>query len=156
MQQVPVHPCRVIHTRPIGDRRYYIFLADISGLYIHPRQINTDGKSVSIFHLSQVPRSHLAAVLNFHSVIQLPKTINMASQVSSLPLKGKVAIVTGASRGLGASMAYELAARGANVSSSILIHRATTDGKLGHNRLHLRTKWPSSRRSDLQNYLPRT
>ncbi|TVY41228.1 Dehydrogenase [Lachnellula occidentalis] len=52
----------------------------------------------------------------------------MSSSEAYLPLKGKTAIVTGASRGLGAGMAYELAKRGADViltytspSSSTLI-----------------------------------
>jgi NADP-dependent 3-hydroxy acid dehydrogenase YdfG len=44
--------------------------------------------------------------------------ISTASELSSLPLKGKVAIVTGGSRGLGAGMAYELAKRGADVCCS--------------------------------------
>ncbi|TVY84683.1 Dehydrogenase [Lachnellula suecica] len=39
----------------------------------------------------------------------------MSTQATHLPLKGKTAIVTGASRGLGAGMAYELAQRGADV-----------------------------------------
>lgn len=34
---------------------------------------------------------------------------------STLPLEGKLAIVTGASRGIGAGLAWELARRGANV-----------------------------------------
>jgi 3-oxoacyl-[acyl-carrier protein] reductase len=39
----------------------------------------------------------------------------MAFEGAYLPLKGKTAIVTGASRGPGAGMAYELAKRGADV-----------------------------------------
>lgn len=39
----------------------------------------------------------------------------MSDQSTCLPLQGKLAIVTGASRGLGAGMAYELAKRGADV-----------------------------------------
>jgi 3-oxoacyl-[acyl-carrier protein] reductase len=41
----------------------------------------------------------------------------MASQANpyTLPLQGKVAIVTGASRGIGAGLALELARRGAKV-----------------------------------------
>jgi 3-oxoacyl-[acyl-carrier protein] reductase len=52
----------------------------------------------------------------------------MSIEAGFLPLKGKTAIVTGGSRGLGAGMAYELAKRGADVvltytspSSSTLI-----------------------------------
>ena len=41
----------------------------------------------------------------------------MSSAASSLSLQGKVAIVTGASRGIGAGLALELATRGAKVSS---------------------------------------
>jgi len=39
----------------------------------------------------------------------------MSVEAGYLPLKGKTAIVTGGSRGLGAGMAYELAKRGADV-----------------------------------------
>ena len=41
----------------------------------------------------------------------------MFSTTSSLSLQGKVAIVTGSSRGIGAGIALELATRGAKVSS---------------------------------------
>jgi 3-oxoacyl-[acyl-carrier protein] reductase len=46
----------------------------------------------------------------------------MSSQNSNLacPLQGRVAIVTGASRGIGAGIAIELARRGANVSHELL------------------------------------
>jgi 3-oxoacyl-[acyl-carrier protein] reductase len=40
----------------------------------------------------------------------------MEAQPNFQTLKGKVAIITGASRGLGAGFAYELAKRGAKVS----------------------------------------
>lgn len=40
----------------------------------------------------------------------------MSSATSPLSLQGKVAIVTGASRGIGAGLALELATRGAKVS----------------------------------------
>jgi 3-oxoacyl-[acyl-carrier protein] reductase len=39
----------------------------------------------------------------------------MSSQSSALPLQGKTAIVTGASRGIGAGIAFELGRRGADV-----------------------------------------
>lgn len=41
----------------------------------------------------------------------------MDSQRNFQTLKGKVAIITGASRGLGAGFAFELARRGAKVSN---------------------------------------
>ncbi|KAM0326755.1 hypothetical protein ACHAQA_006628 [Verticillium albo-atrum] len=40
--------------------------------------------------------------------------------MSQLPLQGKVAIITGASRGLGAGMALELATQGADASQALL------------------------------------
>ncbi|KAJ4365691.1 hypothetical protein N0V83_008311 [Neocucurbitaria cava] len=52
----------------------------------------------------------------------------MASQIlSTLPLEGKVAIVTGASRGIGAGIALELARRGAKVT---LVYTSPKSGKL--------------------------
>ncbi|CZR64643.1 probable dehydrogenases with different specificities (related to short-chain alcohol dehydrogenases) [Phialocephala subalpina] len=51
----------------------------------------------------------------------------MASQSFSLPLQGKVAMVTGGSRGIGAGIAYELAVRGANV---IIIYTSERSGPL--------------------------
>lgn len=39
----------------------------------------------------------------------------MATSAQTLPLAGKVAVVTGASRGIGAAISLELAARGAKV-----------------------------------------
>jgi len=51
----------------------------------------------------------------------------MASQLFTLPLSGKVAIVTGGSRGLGEGMAYELGVRGANV---IIIYTSQRSGPL--------------------------
>ena len=40
-----------------------------------------------------------------------------SSRATYLPLQGKTAIVTGASRGLGAGIAFELGRRGANVNA---------------------------------------
>ncbi|CAO2656279.1 Nn.00g050820.m01.CDS01 [Neocucurbitaria sp. VM-36] len=52
----------------------------------------------------------------------------MASQTNpALPLQGKVAIVTGASRGIGAGLALELARRGAKVT---LVYTSPKSGKL--------------------------
>lgn len=41
----------------------------------------------------------------------------------ALPLQGKLAIVTGASRGIGAGLAWELARRGANVCITCMYKR---------------------------------
>jgi hypothetical protein len=73
------------------------------------------------------------------NLIELPHNIHytpaMSSQSNSyaLPLQGKVAIVTGASRGIGAGLAVELAKRGAKVSrASPTIHNRP----LMYNRSH--------------------
>lgn len=41
--------------------------------------------------------------------------MSSGESLSTFPLQGKLAIVTGASRGIGYGIAYELARRGANV-----------------------------------------
>ena len=46
----------------------------------------------------------------------------MTTITQSLPLAGKIAIVTGAARGIGASTALELAKRGAKVVTTIFRH----------------------------------
>jgi hypothetical protein len=50
-------------------------------------------------------------------IIDPANIANMTSQATTLPLQGKVAIVTGASRGIGAGLALELASRGAKVGA---------------------------------------
>lgn len=44
----------------------------------------------------------------------------MQSQHSSLPLAGKTAIIPGASQGIGAGIALELATQGANIGTETL------------------------------------
>ncbi|GKT85712.1 LOW QUALITY PROTEIN: 3-ketoacyl-acyl carrier protein reductase [Colletotrichum tofieldiae] len=73
------------------------------------------------------------------------------------PLEGKTAIVTGASRGLGAGMALELARNGASAPTTpILTHPATTSHSRqpGNAPLHLRLQRLQSRRPHLPNHLP--
>jgi NAD(P)-dependent dehydrogenase (short-subunit alcohol dehydrogenase family) len=69
-------------------------------------------------------------------------------EVAVADLAGKIAIVTGASRGIGAGIAFELASRGASVRGlARALHRAVTDAeaRLPEHTLHrvARRPWMS-------------
>lgn len=73
---------------------------------------------------------------------------------SALPLQGKVAIVTGASRGIGAGLALELARRGAKVSPPILTKSIKPlTHVIGHPRIHISEQRKSSRRDCLEDQI---
>lgn len=66
-----------------------------------------------------------------------------------LPLQGKAAIVTGASRGIGAGIAIELGKRGANVNFPFLRYpdlKTSLISNIGYSCLHIRKEHPISPR----------
>lgn len=80
----------------------------------------------------------------------------MSSKSSSLTLQGKVAIVTGASRGIGAGLALELATRGAKVSflsrkKEVELRGHSKPLKSGSHHIYLVRKRRARRGVDLEN-----